>query len=212
MAAGFGSRCRQGAGLAGAEVGEVGQRAAGVEEFQVAGHDALDLHGREVGQRQPGDDDVVALVGVELLDVGLMHVHLGGCGCQVRVRGDESAQSPGEARVGLDDVQAAAPGQLRYQGPGDRAGAGAGFQDCQRVGCLSSYGVGERTGQGLAAGGHGPRGAQITDRFDQEHPAFGVALRKDTVVGGGPVVHGIDARKLHPAWNPPFCDAVPLRK
>lgn len=212
MAAGFGPRCRQRAGLAGAEVGEVGQRAAGVEESHVAGHDALDLHGREVGQGQPGDDHVVPLVGVELLDVGLMHVHLRGRGCQVRVRGDEVAQSRGEARVGLDDVQAAAPGQPRYQGPGDRAGAGTGFQDCQRVGRLSPYGVGERAGQGLAAGGYGTRGAQITGRFDQEHPAFGIALRQDTVVGGGPVVHGIDARKPRPAWDPSFGDGVPRRK
>jgi hypothetical protein len=58
-----------------------------------------------------------------------MHGHVPGSTRRRGVCGDEAAQLRGEARAGFDDVQAAAPGQLRYQGASDRSGAGAGFQD-----------------------------------------------------------------------------------
>jgi hypothetical protein len=83
-----------------------------VQQFHEAGHDPLDLYGGEVGQRQTGDDHVVAFVGVELLDVRLVHVCLQRPALRGRVGGDEVTQPRGEARVGLDDVEAASSRQL----------------------------------------------------------------------------------------------------
>jgi hypothetical protein len=72
-------------------------------------------------------------------------------------------------------------------------------------GQLGYQGVGDRAGAGSG-------GSQIAVRFDQEHPALGMALPQDSVVKGGPVVHGFDTRNRCPALDPSLRAGFPLRK